>query len=91
METGENDGNSDDEAMGAQAAQAEIVPDQAHDAAGQLQASVSRFAQEDEGNLQSFVTVIKQVGAQLRATDAKVRQNRAAIDKLASQIRNYRS
>jgi hypothetical protein len=90
MDTGEND-NSGDDATGAQAASAETDLAQLHDTANQLQASVSRLAQEDEGSLESLVTVIKQVGAQLRTTDASVQKNCAEIDKLATRLRNYRS
>lgn len=87
----DNTSNSDGEAMAAQTAPAEIDSDQVHDAAGRLQASVSGFAQEDEGYQGSLVAVIKQAGAQLGATNAKVQGNRAEIEKLASRIRNYRS
>jgi seryl-tRNA synthetase len=87
----DNKSDSSDKAIGAQTASTELDSDQVHDAAEQLQASVSRFAQEDEGNQQSVVVAMKQVGAQLQTTDAKVRQNRAEIDKLSSRIRNYRS
>ena len=80
---------ADEEAMGAQTASAEINSDKVHGAAQQLQASVSRFAQEAQR--ESFVTLIKQVSEQLRTTDAKVQDNRAQIDKLASRIKNYRS
>ena len=78
-----------DEATGAQTASAEINSGKVHGAAQQLQASVSRFAQEAQR--ESFVTLVKQVSEQLRTTDAKVQDNRAQIDKLASRIRNYRS
>ena len=79
---------ADDEATGAQTALSNINSGNVHDAAQQLQASVSRFAQEAQR--ESFVTLIKQVSEQVRTTDAKVEVNRAQIDKLASRIKNYR-
>ena len=87
----DNNSNTSDEAMGAQTTSAELDSDQVHDAAEQLQASVSHFGQEDEKRQQSLRTVMKQMSAQLRTTDAKVQGNRAEIDKLANRIRNYRS
>jgi len=85
-----NNSNTSDEAMGAQAASAELDSDQVHGAAEQLRESVSQFAQEDEGQQQSILTFMKQMGAQLRTTDAKAQGNRAEIDKLASWIDNNR-
>jgi hypothetical protein len=85
-----NNSNTNDEAMGAQTAPAELDSHQVHDAAEQLQASVSHFAQEDERHQQSLLTVTKQMDAQLRTTDAKVQRNRAEIDKLESWIRDNR-
>jgi hypothetical protein len=85
-----NDSDTSDEATGAQTAPGELDSDQVHDAAEQLQASVSDFAREDEAQQQSLLTAMKQTAAQLRTTDAKMEENRAKIDKLASWIENNR-
>ena len=87
----DNNSISNDEAMDPQSAPVEMNSGNVHDAAQQLETSISRFAQEDEGNQESLFAVMKQAGAQLRTTDAKEQRNRAEIDKLASRIRNYRS
>ena len=89
MDTQEN-GNASSSAIGAQTAPAELNPGVVHDAARQMQESVSRFSQEDEACQETVVTAIRQVIGQLRETDAKVRQNRAEIEKLGSHIRNSR-
>ena len=87
----EQTGDANTIAIGGQTAPAEPNPGEVHDAAQQMQESVSRFSQEDQSYQENLVTGIKQVSGQLRATDAKVQQNRADIDKLGSRIRNYRS
>jgi hypothetical protein len=91
MDTHNNNSNSNEEAVGAQSAPAEINSGKVNDAAQQLQAAVSSFAQETQRNQESLIALIKQMSDQLRSTDAKGRADRAQIDKLASQIRNYRS
>jgi hypothetical protein len=71
-----SNGNTSDETMGAQTAPAESDSAQAHDAAQQLQASVSQFAQDDEGHQQSLLAVVKQMGAQLRRQRFPARMER---------------
>lgn len=62
-----------------------------HDAAEQVDASVSRFAQENQKNREGIVALIKQLSERLRITDAKLLEIHGQIDKLANWIRNYRS
>jgi hypothetical protein len=89
MDTEEND-NFIAEATGSQTASAEIDPGKVRDAAVQLQASVSRFAQEAETNQQSLVALIQQVSGQLQTIGAEVQKDRAQIDKLTSWIGSNR-
>ena len=90
MSANEN-GNSNIIAIDAQTAPPVPNTNEVHDVAQQMQQRVSRFSQEDQSYQESLVTVLQQLSGQLRATDATVLKNSAAIDKLASQIRNYRS
>jgi len=80
-----NEGNA-----GAQIAQAEPDFSPLREAAQQLQASVSRFAQEHDKGDEGITSVVSQIGAQLRNTDAKTEQNTAQIEKLGNWIRNNR-
>ena len=87
----DNNSDSNDEATGAPTALSETNSGDVHEAADQVQTSLSRFAQGTEGNQENLVALLKQVSQQLRATDATIQKNTAQIDKLSSWIRNSRS
>jgi hypothetical protein len=87
----DNNRSSNDEALNPQTAPVNMDFGQMFDAAEQLQSTVSRFAEGDDSGQEGLLAVMKQMGAQLRTTDAKVRENRAQIEKLGSWIRNSRS
>ena len=86
----DNDGDSSDEVKGAQTALSETNSGNVHAAAQQLEAGVSRFAQDDQRDHESLVALVRQVSQQVRTTDADVRKDRAQIDKLSNWILNNR-
>ena len=81
MDTDESSSNSDETAGDAPIASAEATSRKANASAQPLLASISRFAQQAQTNQESLISLIMQVGEQLRATDAKVRKNSAEIEK----------
>ena len=89
MDTGVNNGNSGGNAVGTQTGTAGSNPDDVNDALSQLQATVSGFAQEAQASTESLMALVNQMGQQLQATDSKVQQNAALIEKLSSWIANY--
>lgn len=86
----DDDGNSSDEAMGPQTQPEEMDFSEILDAVAELQASVTRFAESDESGQEGLLAAIKQMGAQLRTTDANVQKDRAQIEKLEGWIRYNR-
>jgi hypothetical protein len=90
MDTNENTENSSDGSVGGQAGSAGSNPEEVNDAARQLQASVSSFLQEAQANQESLIALINQMGQQLRATDSKVQQNAALIERLSNWIAGNR-
>ena len=86
----DNNGNSSDEAMGAQTAPAAVDSGQVHDAAERLQASVSQFLQENQRNHEKLNRSMDQPSDQVLKLERKIEDVRKATEKNMDRIRNYR-
>jgi len=64
--------------------------DEVNDALRQLQASVSGFVQEAQASMESLIALVNQMSQQLQATNSKVQQNSALIERLSSWIGSNR-
>ena len=90
MDTNVNNKNSAGNALGAQTGSTGSNPDDVTDALRQLQATLSGFVQEAQASQESLIALMNQTGQQLQATDSKVQQNAALIERLSSWIAGNR-
>jgi hypothetical protein len=90
----QNDADTTEEAAGSGAASAETNSDGLQNTAQQLEATVSRFAQDTEHNQESLTTLLRQVSEQTSAANAGVQdvrsELRAKVEKLESWIKYNR-
>jgi signal transduction histidine kinase len=84
MDTNANSGNSGANAVGTQTGTTVSNSDEVNDALRQLQATVSAFVQEAQGSTERLIALVNQMSQQLRATDSKMQQNAALIERLSS-------
>jgi methyl-accepting chemotaxis protein len=90
MDTNGNGGNSGGNAVGTQTGTIGSNSDEVNDALSQLQASVSGFVQQAQASQESLIAVINQMSQQLQATNSKVQQNSALIERLSNWISSNR-
>jgi ABC-type transporter Mla subunit MlaD len=90
MDTNVNNESSGANAVGTQTGTPGSNPDDVNDALRQLQATVSAFVQEAQAITESLIARDNQMSQQLRATDSKVQQSAALIERLSSWIESNR-
>ena len=91
MESDQNDENAGDEPVTAQTAPAEMSSGEVQAAAQQLQASVSRFGQEDRRTHEDLSRLMDQPGDQMRSFEKKIEDVHRATERNLEIIRYNRS
>jgi predicted nucleic acid-binding Zn-ribbon protein len=91
MESDENDEDLRDGATGDQSAPAEMNSAEAHDAAGQLQESFSRFVQSNQRNHETLSRQMDNPLDRVSKLEQKIEDVRRETQKNRDLIRNYRN
>jgi len=82
--------DSSDEATGVQTALSETNSGDVHDAAQQLEASLSRFVQDDQKTDENLSRLMDHPSDQIRSLEKKIEDVRRATERNLELIRNYR-
>ena len=91
MDTDDNNGNSNQEAMGSQSTSAGMNSANVQHAAQQLQASLSEFFQEDQRKDENLSRLMDHPSDQLQSLEREIDDVRKATERNRELIRNYRS